>query len=563
MRPNLPGWPTLASFYKGYGRVLADAAILAATVVATYALVHSDGAVTRWLHDVAGLRSVTPEARMEGALVILFCAAGAAFFGFRRFRDQQREIAAHQCAEAKALSLALTDALTGLPNRRQFLPLLSGALAQIAAGGKLAAVMMIDLDHFKRINDVFGHAAGDRLLVAFAGRVSAGLGQDAVLARFGGDEFALLLGPTADVHAVVRTAAQLQELLLTPFDLAGVQVAVGASVGIAVAPQDGAEAEGLLGCADQALYQAKIDGRGRARVFDRKIGEARTQRLAIERDLRRALDEGEIFLAYQPIVALQSMRITGFEALARWVHPTLGEVPPSAFIKIAEDSGMIVPLSSRLLAMAIRDALDWPGDIRLCFNLSPTELAGSLMATRIRRILNEQQFDPCRLELEINEQTTAERLAAARPQLETLRQAGVSVSLDDFGVGSSSLQHLYECRVDRLKVDRSFVMAMRRDGLDLLAAILGLARALGIPVVAEGIEDGATAAQLRDLGYGEGQGYWFSKAVSPHDAAAMAWRDTWLLPAARGVDSQCALANPSASIGRASGARSTDSPNRG
>jgi diguanylate cyclase (GGDEF)-like protein len=380
--------------------------------------------------------------------------------------------------------------------------------------------MMIDLDRFKPVNDVFGHAVGDEVLIAFAKRATAVAGSGATLARFGGDEFALFLGPTADSEEPARLARRLLALFERPFDIGEVQVTLGASVGIAVAPQDGAAPEELMRRADIALYRAKASGRGNFRFFEAEMDAQVQKRARIERDLRQAITDGTVRPFYQPIVDLKTTRIIGFEALARWHHPEFGDLEPEQFIGIAEDGGLIIPLSSHLLRIAAHDAMQWPSDIKLCFNISRVQLADPMMVLRVLQILGETGLSPTRLEVEISEQALVSDIVAAREALDAFHQAGIRIALDDFGTGNSSLQHLRACHFDRLKIDRSFVTAMSgsEESTSLVNAILGLSRALGLPVTAEGIEDDTLIAQLRDSGCSEGQGFQFSKAV-PQEAA--------------------------------------------
>ena len=335
-----------------------------------------------------------------------------------------------------------------------------------------------------------------------------------MLARLGGDEFALLVESIAETEEPARIARRLLALFEQPFAVADVQVSLGASIGIAIAPQDGSDPEDLTRRADIALYRAK-GGRGSFRFFEAEMDAQVKRRATIERDLRRAIEDGTVCPHYQAIVDLKSERITGFEALARWHHPEFGELEPEHFIAIAEDAGLIIPLSSALLRMAARDAMDWPTDVKLSFNISRAQLADPLMVLRVLQILGETGLSPTRLEVEISEQALVADILAAQQALEAFHQAGVRIALDDFGTGNSSLQHLRACHFDRLKIDRSFVMAMAssQEEASLVNAMLGLSKALGLAVTAEGIEDAGLIAGLREGGRSEGQGFTFSKAL--------------------------------------------------
>jgi len=455
-------------------------------------------------------------------LAVLLGFVGLILFGVRRLQEMRREIKARQHAEDRARHLALADALTGLPNRRQFGNRLLASLGGPGGSDQSFALMMIDLDRFKPVNDVFGHGVGDKVLIAFARRASAIVGSGAMLARFGGDEFALFL-PAADTDEPARVARRLLALFERPFDIDDVQVTLGASIGISMAPQDATDPEELVRRADIALYRAKVNGRGNFCFFEADMDAQVQKRARIERDLRKAIVDGTVRPHYQPIVDLKSGLITGFEALARWDHPEFGPLEPEQFIGIAEDGGLIIPLSAHLLRIAARDATQWPADAKLCFNISRVQLADPLMVLRILQILGETGLSPTRLEVEISEQVLVGDIVAAKEAFAAFHTAGVRIALDDFGTGNSSLQHLRACHFDRLKIDRSFVMSMAgsEEATSLVNAILGLSKALGLPVTAEGIEDEALIEQLYEGGCSEGQGFRFSEAVPQQEAIRM------------------------------------------
>jgi diguanylate cyclase (GGDEF)-like protein len=379
--------------------------------------------------------------------------------------------------------------------------------------------MMIDLDRFKPVNDVFGYSTGDGVLIAFAKRASAIVGSRAMLARFGGDEFALLL-PFVDAEEPARVARRLLALFDRPFDVGEANVTLGTSIGIAVAPEDGTGPAELTRRADIALYRAKMNGRGSFCFFEAEMDAQVKKRAKIERDLRKAIEDGTVRPFYEPIVDLRSGRITGFEALARWHHPEFGDVEPEEFIGIAEDGGLIVALSAHLMRIAARDATQWPADVKLCFNISRLQLSDPMMVLRTLQILGETGLSPTRLEVEISEQALVSDIVSAREALDAFHAAGVRIALDDFGTGNSSLQHLRTCHFDRLKIDRTFIMAMSasEENAPLVNAILGFSMALGLQVTAEGFEDEALIGRLRDGGCSEGQGFRFSRAV-PQEAA--------------------------------------------
>jgi len=507
----------LASTFQDQHRAIVDLAVIVPLLTIVYWLIHGLDLFEK-LYDLT--RAHEDFQFDEVIVVVLLSVVGLVIFGARRFQDQRREITARQRAEDRAQYLALADTLTGLPNRRQFESRLESALDRMRGDHARFALMMIDLDRFKPVNDVFGHAVGDQVLIAFSKRVGALIGSEAVLARFGGDEFALLLGPIVDVEEPTRLARRIVAAVARPFDAANAQVTLGTSVGVAIAPQDGETAEELLRRADIALYRAKTGGRNTFRFFEEEMDAQVKRRAEIERDLRRAIDEGTVRPNYQPIIDLRDGAIIGFEALARWNHPTFGELEPEQFIAIAEDAGMIIPLADHLLRCAARDAVGWPSEIKLSFNISRMQLADPMLVLRILHVLAETGLSPTRLEVEISEDALVSEVTAAKEALSAFHAAGVRIALDDFGTGNSSLRHLRECHFDRLKIDRTFVQSMiaSNDSATFVSAILDLSKALGLPVSAEGIEDEAVIAPLREHGCSEGQGFRFSEAVPADEA---------------------------------------------
>jgi diguanylate cyclase (GGDEF)-like protein len=511
----------IASAMIDHRRAVLDAAVIGGALAAAF------WAVERF--DLFGMLDTVVRNRHESLLdeVIIVCmlvgtlgVVGLLAFSLRRMADQEREIRLRHQAEDRASRLALADALTGLPNRRQFESRLLTAAARFATDDSCIAVMMIDLDRFKPVNDVFGHGVGDQVLIAFAKRAGAVAGANATLARFGGDEFALLLGQVGDTDEAARVARRLLALFDRPFEVNGTLVTLGASIGITLAPQDGTTAEDLMRRADIALYRAKSAGRGTFRFFEKEMDAQVKRRAQIERDLRLAIETGTVRPFYQPIVDLETGRITGFEALPRWSHPEFGALAPEQFIGVAEDGGLIIPLSAHLLRIAARDAVQWPSDVRLCFNLSRVQFADPMMVLRILQILGETGLSPTRLEVEISEQALVYDVAATREALKAFHSAGVRIALDEFGTGNSSLHHLRVCHFDRIKIDRTFVTSMTGfdENTSLVNAMLGLSKALGLPVTAEGIENEAPIEMLRDGGCREGQGHRFSEAVPPEEA---------------------------------------------
>jgi diguanylate cyclase (GGDEF)-like protein len=507
----------LASTYTDHRRAFIDAAIIGAGLLLLYFLIRNLDWF-EWLYDYT--RAHEDYQLDELVTIVILSTIGLVVFGVRRIADQKREIRARQRAEDHAQRLALADVLTGLPNRRQFEARLAEVLAQPATTRHPAAVMMIDLDRFKPINDVFGHSAGDEVLVAFASRAHRQVGEAGTLARFGGDEFAFLLTATSADYEPARVARRILALFERPFEVGGMRITLGASIGIALAPLDGVTGAELMRRADIALYRAKSGGRGSFRFFEQEMDDEVKRRAMLERDLRLAIVDGSVGMNYQPIVDLRTREIRAFEALARWHHPDLGSVPPSVFIGIAEDGGFIVDLSDHLLKVACREAAGWPAAVSLCFNLSRLQLGDSGLIRRIVGIIDDAGLSPDRLELEISEDALAGEIDAARPALSALREAGIRIVLDDFGTGNSSLHYIREHVFDRVKIDGSFVRSMSHSESDaaLVHAIASLSRALGLTVTAEGIEDAGLIDALIAEGCDQGQGFSFGGPMPAAEA---------------------------------------------
>ena len=432
----------------------------------------------------------------------------------RTFNGLLEHLAARQKLEAQLTHMAHHDGLTGLPNRILFRQEMERELAR-ARGGEAVAVLCIDLDHFKRVNDTLGHAAGDALLQGAADRLRACVRETDIVARLGGDEFAIVQLQADQPRAATVLAERLIADLSRPFDIEGHQVVVGASVGIALAPSDGTEADQLMKSADMALYRAKADGRGVLRYFESEMDAKMQARRALELDLRKALVEHEFELFYQPIVDLQSNRVSGFEALLRWNHPTQGLISPADFIPIAEDMGLIIPLGEWVLRQACKEAAGWPERVKVAVNLSPAQFKSKALALVVTTALADSGLAPDRLELEITESVLLQDNDTVRGVLHQLRQLGVRISMDDFGTGYSSLSYLRSFPFDKIKIDQSFVrdMGQHDDSIAIVRAVAGLGRNLGMSTTAEGVETNEQLGRLRQEGCTEVQGYLFSRPL--------------------------------------------------
>jgi diguanylate cyclase (GGDEF)-like protein/PAS domain S-box-containing protein len=443
--------------------------------------------------------------------------------------EQAHEAA--QAAEEQARLLARHDALTGLPNRRVFTTTLETSLSRAQSGLANLSLLLIDLDDFKKINDLQGHQIGDAVLCEIAQRLGASLRKSDMVARLGGDEFAVIAVDEEALEAHREGAAHLATRLLgmlqQPMLLDEGRFEINASIGIATCEPDIADITSLMRAADIAMYQAKRTGKGAFRFFDQKMDAETRARAALEKALMRAVEREEIQPHYQPIIDIGTQRIRGFEALARWTHPERGFVPPDVFIPILEQLGMMPRLTTSILRHACRHALKWPEDVSLSVNLSPSELKDPAVVDRILAVLAEEDFPPTRLELEITEAVLVSDTEAAKTILTALKEYGVTISLDDFGTGYSSLYHLRELQFDRIKIDRSFVQNMREnaDNEKIIDALLGLTRNLNMQVVAEGIENSATLQLLTLKGCEYGQGYHFGKAMTSDAALALLEKD--------------------------------------
>jgi diguanylate cyclase (GGDEF)-like protein len=415
--------------------------------------------------------------------------------------------------EARLAHMAHHDPLTDLPNRVLLRQTLEKALGGSRRGDGNLAVLMLDLDRFKEVNDTLGHLVGDALLKAVAERLRKGMRQTATVARFGGDEFCVVdsFHPKDDPEALPR---RIQEIIGEPMELEGHTVSVSTSIGIAMAPLHGMDPDELLKRADLALYRAKSDVRGSYRVFEPEMDAALQARRALEQDLREALKQGQLELYYQPIVRLDNNEITAFEALIRWMHPVRGVVPPDAFLPLAEETGLILNLTEWVLQEACAEAATWPEHIKVAVNLSVSQFKSRSMMPAVTAALEQTGLSPQRLELEITETVMLNDVESAFAAFRQLRQLGVRIVLDDFGTGFSSLSYLLRFPFDKIKIDRSFVADLAQEGSArvLVRSLIQMGRGLGVDVTAEGIETCQQLELMRAEGCTEIQGHLISTA---------------------------------------------------
>jgi diguanylate cyclase (GGDEF)-like protein len=499
-------------------RDVRDAIILVPVLLVAY-VAAEHGGLTDKLFDFA--RDYAAWGVDDVLVMLAMTSVALIIYGYRRLKDLSKEVKARRAAETEAQKLARHDPLTGLPNRRFF----NEKLDEILKPGSDAcpiAVLMLDLDGFKVINDAFGHLAGDRALVEFTNRVSAILRPGTLFARLGGDEFGVIATKIASLDGPTALARRIIGTVVDPIAIDGKTISIGVGVGIAVSPDDGSEQDMLMRRADLALYRAKALGRSHVCFFAPDMDAHVERRIRIERELRAAMAADAVVPHYQPLVTLDGNGIVGFEALARWCSN--GEtIHPTEFIAIAEESGLIGELSDKLLRVACRDATEWPDETTLSFNISPVQLRDPLLGLRILAILGQTGLRPHRLELEITESALVENIEVAQRVIDQLRQAGVRIALDDFGTGYATLSQLLSLHLDKIKIDRSFVRRLGTDpeSLVIIRAVIGLANGFGLVTTAEGVENADQLACLKANGCTEGQGYLFGKALPASEALAL------------------------------------------
>ncbi|CAH1665953.1 Diguanylate cyclase (GGDEF)-like protein [Chelatococcus asaccharovorans] len=444
--------------------------------------------------------------------IIALIALGIVWLVIRRLaRDEIRD-------QESSRRLAGQDALSGLPNRLSFSMRLEQELARGQRTGEGLAVLFLDIDRFKDINDIYGHAIGDNVIRIVAQRLSDLLRGADTLARLGGDEFAIIQTGVSAHHDAEALSRRILDAMKKPIEMGDTIVSVGASIGIVLSPQNSTDRETLLRLAETALYQAKNGGRNRFSFVERQMDEALRLRKVVEDDLRKAIENDELVLHYQPQVEIDNYTVVAVEALVRWPHPVHGMIAPEKFITVAEERGLIIALGEWVLRRACTDAMRWPG-VRIAINVSAIQFRHRDFVSDVMRIITDCGIDPTRVELELTESVVVKDADAAEEAMIELRAHGVRLALDDFGTGYSSLIYLRRFAFDKIKIDRSFLEAAETTGESaiLIHSIVHLGRALGLTVTAEGVETHEQLEFLRALGCHELQGYLFSKPVTAEE----------------------------------------------
>ncbi|ORM68098.1 bifunctional diguanylate cyclase/phosphodiesterase [Pantoea wallisii] len=470
-----------------------------------------------WMPDKPGaqmLRTLGPTTLISVLLITLLC-----LFMVRRIWTSSLSLSQSLlklgASEAQAQHLAFHDVLTGLPNRALVEDRLTQALAASARHDQRVALLLLDLDRFKNINDTYGHHAGDELIMEVARRLGEMVRASDTVGRIGGDEFIIVMPDVENMGQVQALAKRIISRLSEPYQLVGSELWVGVSIGLALAPKDGIDRQELMRKADIALYDAKNNGRGQYRQFERVMDESLRTRQQIAADLRQALHNFDgLAVWYQPLMEISGQRVVGLEALLRWHHPVRGDVSPADFIAIAEETGMIIPLGEWVLREACRTSLKLP-QVIVAVNVSPVQFRASGFVGRIIEIVQEEGADPQRMELEITEGVLIEDEHEARNSIIALRDAGFRIALDDFGTGYSSLNYLSTFPVDKIKIDRSFTQSLgvAQNSTAIVESVVRLGHAMGLTVTAEGVETEGQKNALADAGCNQLQGYLFSQAV--------------------------------------------------
>ncbi len=463
-----------------------------------------------------GPDNIIATAMLLNIALIIFC--------WRRYAELVREVGERRRAEESANALATIDPLTGCLNRRSMGERAAELITKARERRMAVAYMLIDLDHFKDVNDIHGHQTGDMVLIDSARRIEKALPPGALLARLGGDEFSCAFPFEASrSDTVERVASQIIEAFETPFDNQGNMMGVTPSIGITRTNENAETADGLMHRSDIAMYYSKKRGRNCYSWFDQSMENELRFRNEIESGLRRGIENGELEPHYEQQIDLSTGKLIGFEVLARWTSPTLGPISPDIFIPIAEEAGLISALSESIMRQAMGDAREWDAALTISINISPVQLRDPWLAQKILRLLVETGFPANRLEVEITETCLFENINLAQTIVGSLKNQGVKVALDDFGTGYSSLAHLRTLPFDHIKIDRSFVTSISEssESAAIVEDITRLGDSMGLPITAEGIESSATVEHLKSLGCLKGQGYLYGRPLDVHATRAL------------------------------------------
>ncbi len=435
---------------------------------------------------------------------------------FTGYRGSAKDITRSRENQLDAERLSQYDSLTGLANRHRMTKRLTATLKAYRNSKRSCALLMLDLDRFKQVNDTLGHPAGDELLKQVAARLERIVGTKGEIGRLGGDEFQIMLPDIDDRGVLGDLSARVIQMISQPYSINGSRAIIGTSVGIAIAPYDGLDTEDLVKAADLSLYAAKGGGRGQYRFYSSDLKDGASHRRQLEEDLRDALEKEELVMHYQPIVDAQTYKLKALEALVRWEHPERGSIPPGEFIPVAEDVGVIKQIGTWALNQVCRQALEWPGDFRVAVNVSATQFADGDFPQVVQRALATSGLEPRRLELEITESVFIGDDGRTQRIFEELKKLGVRLALDDFGTGYSSLSYLQYAPFDKIKIDQAFVRGATEDGNNnpaIMSAIVGLAKALNMETVAEGVETEDELELVKQRGASHIQGYIFSRPI--------------------------------------------------
>lgn len=447
--------------------------------------------------------------------VLIILSVALLVFTYRRLTELRNEINQRNLAENRYRHLALHDPLTSLPNRVEFQNRLKFELERSSRDGTQVAVLAIDLDHFKQVNDVYGHAVGDDFLRPVSERFLDSTRQTDTVARLGGDEFVILQPGLKQPNKASHLANRLNEVLAAPLEIQGQLIVSSVSIGISISSSEISDASELLRSADIALYRAKANGRSTHRFFENEMDVALQQRKELEMNLREAVANESFTLHYQPLMKVSSRQLIGFEALIRWNHSKHGNIPPEAFIPLAEETGLIIAIGDWVLDKACREALKWDGEYKLAVNISPAQFKHRDLPSKVKATLERTGFPAERLELEITESILISDTDIALSMLQELKEFGVRISMDDFGTGYSSLSYLKQFSFDKIKIDRSFVSQLEDnpDDAAIIRAILSMGQSLGMVATAEGVETNEQLRYLLDEGCDEAQGFLLGKPM--------------------------------------------------